>query len=85
MLVAYDVNNPGQNRDQILHCIRKYPHVPLSESAYAIETDASPETIYREIDWWVDDNDRFYVVPLLGPCYGQGPTDHFEWLGVRLP
>jgi hypothetical protein len=85
LLVAYDLNDPGQSHEEVLGYIEGYEHVALSESAYAIETDESPKAVYDGIRWWLDDNDRFYVVPLRGPGDGQGPEDDALWLKDRLP
>jgi hypothetical protein len=54
----------------------------LSESAYAIETNASAQEVVAALNDEIEDQDEFYVTTLVGPVHGQGET--MGWLRARL-
>ena len=49
MLVTYDLSRSGQDHSEVLDVIERYSWTRLSESAYAMETDESPETVCDDL------------------------------------
>lgn len=84
VLIAYDLMNPGQNYIDIKRFISMYPHIKLSESAYAVETDDSPKNIFSRLKQYLEKNDILYIITLTPPFDGQGKESSNRWLQQRL-
>ena len=84
LLITYDLKRPGQAYDSMMAYIKQHPWARLSESSYAIETSASPESVTNRIRQITDSNDNIYVITLTRPYNGWGPQDVNEWLQQRL-
>ncbi len=84
LLITYDLNKPGQDYGDFLKSIKSYPWARLSESSYAIKTNAHPSTIYNELLPHMDKNDQLYIIPLSKPYSGYGPQKVNEWLDENL-
>jgi hypothetical protein len=84
-IVTYDLNKESV-RPNITKRIRDtYPSwAKLSESSYAIETQASPQQVVDALKPLIDSNDNLYVITLKRPYAGYGPPDVNEWLEQRL-
>jgi CRISPR/Cas system-associated endoribonuclease Cas2 len=85
LLVTYDLNSPGQKHAKLLEKIKQYSWAKLSESSYAIETDASPQQVFDTLRPITDQNDNLYVINLKRPYAGFGPQDVNDWLESKLP
>lgn len=84
LLVAYDLNAPGQKHTELLKKIKEFPWAKISESAYAIGTQQTASQVYKTLKPIIDDNDNLFVIPLHKPYDGWGPKDVHEWLGNHL-
>lgn len=57
----------------------------LSESSYAMHTEATPRQIYEKLKPYLDENDNLYVLTLRSPWFGQHQTETNAWMVARLP
>jgi hypothetical protein len=84
LLVTYDLNKET-TRPPIVQAIKEYPRwAKLSESSYAIVTDASPQAVYNGLHRHLDSNDQLYVINLRKPYAGQGSKEVNDWLENNL-
>jgi hypothetical protein len=85
LLLTYDLNNESSGYDysRFYEIIRKYDHIQLSESSYALVTIQKPENLARALRVFVDKDDSVTVVTLESPfeSYSQEVQ---EWLSQRL-
>jgi hypothetical protein len=84
-LVTYDLKKPGQSYDRLLEYIKTHSWARLSESSYAIRTNASTDDVYERVRTFVNANDTVYVINLTRPYNGYGPNDVNTWLEENLP
>lgn len=84
LLVTYDLMKPGQDYSELHNKIKSYPWARLSESAYAIKTEASASTIFNQLKSVLDQNDRLYIITLKQPYAGYGLKDVNNWLDNNL-
>ncbi len=81
LLVAYDLNRPGQNYPKILNIIETYPYARLSESAYAITTSESLKSVFEKLNLVTDPNDNLTVVQLSeGYWWSKHSQPVIDWL-----
>lgn len=80
LLITYDLNKPGQNHKAILDFIKSHAWAYLSESSYAIQTNASPQSVWESISSLIDATDQVYVITLKRPYAGFGPKVINDWL-----
>jgi hypothetical protein len=88
LLITYNLEVKGQNYEAILGVIEKYPHIKLSDSAYAIDITGKAERyldIFNKIKPSLDKNDNLYVLTLESPKTGRGNKEINEWLEEHLP
>lgn len=85
-LVTYDLNKEVR-RPPIVQAVKKVSGdnwAKLSESSYAIYSNASPEQIYKALRPLLDSNDSLFVVTLDTPWFGQGNKEVINWLSSAL-
>ena len=85
LLITYDLNAPGKDYNDLLTTIRSYDWARLSESSYAIGTNASPQAIFDKLQPYLDRNDNLYIITLKKPYAGYGPKEVNDWLERNLP
>ncbi|PWK52837.1 hypothetical protein [Pleionea mediterranea] len=86
LLVTYDLNKPGQKHLELLKKIKDFSSwACLSESSYAIKTNASASEVFDALRHYIDDSDTLYVINLKKPYSGFGPKDVNDWLDNNLP
>ncbi len=85
-LITYDLRKEPTNHDYngFYDYIKKHAWARLSESSYAIDTEASPMTIFNALNAHIDANDWVLVLTLTAPYYGQHSTEVINWLEERL-
>lgn len=83
-LITYDLKKPGQDYSGVLKYIKNHAWAMLSESSYAIATDASADEIYRVLRPLIDDNDVLLVIGLHGPYQGWASKAVHDWLNKYL-
>lgn len=84
-LVTYDLNNPGQNYEDVRKVIESLDGwAKLSESSYAVESSLSEIAIYKKFEPHLDKNDQLYVIGLHQPWMGQGDPAVNQWLDQSL-
>ena len=79
-LITYDLNDPGQNHQEVLEKIRTYDWTFLSESSYAVNTQETPEDIHDAFKPILDDSDTFLVLTLTRPYAGRAHPQVLDWL-----
>lgn len=84
LLVTYDLNRSGQNYTAVLDFIKQHAWAQLSESSYAIATNASASQVRDHVRAVVDQNDNVYVIPLGRMWAGFGPQEVNDWLNQHL-
>lgn len=65
-VVAYDLNNPGQDYAAMKSAIEKYPHCYIQDSVYAVKTSLSATQLRDALLAVVDKNDSILVTKLTG-------------------
>lgn len=85
LLVTYDLKKPGQDYSDLLKAIKSFSWARLSESSYAIQTDASAVNVYNVLRPFMDGNDTLYIINMTKPWMGFGPKEVNEWLEECLP
>ena len=86
-LITYDLNKERSKKfdyDGFYKFIKNHAWARLSESSYAIETNASPSAIFSQLQSYVDENDHVLVMTLTSPFYGQHKQEVLDWLQERL-
>ena len=84
LLVAYDLNQPGQKHKKLLEILHPYKPVKLSESSYAILTNKSPQNIYKVLQPVLDSTDKLFVITLYSPFAGDKSNEETHWLDANL-
>lgn len=83
--VTYDLRKPGKDYADVLKTIKSHDGwARLSESCYAIATQATPDSVFSQLKLYLDDNDYLYIVTLKKPFAGRGPKDVNDWLETNL-
>ena len=81
LLIAYDLNSPGQRHNEILALIKKkFPWAKLSESSYAIATNMTPAQAFDLFKPYLDKNDQLFVIELKRSYKGLGSKEVVDWL-----
>ncbi len=86
-IVTYDLNAEKKKSDdyhKLLKLIKEYAWARLSESSYAIESDKSPEDLFKEFCAPLDSNDFLLVLTLNKPWWGSQKQEVLDWLLQRL-
>ncbi|MFM0347785.1 hypothetical protein [Paraburkholderia sp. RL17-347-BIC-D] len=83
--ITYDLRKPGKDYADVLKTIKTYSWARLSESCYAISTDATAQSVFDRLKPYLDGNDNLYVINLKRPYAGIGPKDVNDWLEKFLP
>lgn len=85
LLITYDPNKPGQDCKKILEFIKSSKAwAVLSETAYAIQTDETPESVFQQLTPFLSDQSKLFVVNLTYPYAGIRGTAVATWLDKNL-
>lgn len=79
LLVVGD-SRSGQDLSELLDVVEQRSWTQLAETAYAIDTDESPETVCDNLVARFGTEDQVYVLAVTGPYKGFGPEDVNSWL-----
>jgi energy-converting hydrogenase Eha subunit B len=71
--------------DLVPSLLRKYKHVQVSESSYAIETNEKTMTVFGKIMPFLGINAHLFIVTVMQPFTVQGLDHVKEWLRKHLP
>lgn len=86
LLITYDLNKPGPDCEKILEFIKSSSaSAKLSESSYAIQTDETPESIFKQLSPFLSENNKLFVVNLTRPYAGIKGSVVTTWLDKNLP
>jgi hypothetical protein len=85
LLVAHDLHKPGVDYAAFHQAVKNYPCAKLAPSAYAVETDKTPQQMYEELRQFMDAGDDIYIVALAASHFGYGPASVTQWLEKYLP
>jgi hypothetical protein len=86
LLVTYDSNKPGQDCGKILEFIKSSgTWAKLSETSYAINTEETPDMVYKQLTPFLSDSSKLFVVNLTRPYAGIKGTGIAAWLEKSLP
>lgn len=65
-LISYDLDQPGQNYDQLIAALKGKGATRVLYSAWALRTGSNAVQIRDWVKQFVDSNDRILVCPLEG-------------------
>ena len=84
--ISYDLNNPGQNYDNLIEAIKKYgTYCKMNKSDWIICTNDDATTIRNNLKKYLDSNDRLFVGQLTGVAAWSGYQESTtEWLKQNL-
>ena len=84
--ISYDLNNPGQNYDNLIEAIKKYgTYCKMNKSDWIICTNDDVTTIRNNLKKYLDSNDRLFVGQLTGVAAWSGYQESTtEWLKKNL-
>ncbi len=84
--ISYDLNNPGQNYDNLIEAIKKYgTYCKMNKSDWIICTNDDVTTIRNNLKKYLDSNDRLFVGKLTGAAAWSGYQESTtEWLKKNL-
>lgn len=86
LLITYDSDKPGQDCEKILEFIKSSKSwAKLSESSYAIQSEETPQEIFRKLTPFLSDSSRLFIVNLTRPYAGVRGTGTIVWLEKCLP
>jgi hypothetical protein len=86
LLVTYDSNKPGQDCGKILEFIKSSKAwAKFSETSYAIDTEETPEDVFKQLTPFLSDSIKLFVVNLTRPYAGIKGTGVIVWLEKSLP
>ena len=85
-IITYDLKKEPTKHDYkgFYAYIEKHSWARLSESSYAIKTDAAPDTIYNALKPHIDSNDWVLILTLTNPHAGQHSKEVIDWLATNL-
>jgi hypothetical protein len=86
LLITYDLNKEKSKDDYagFYKVIKRGAWTRLTDSTYAVHTDASPTDIYNQLRPYVDDDDAVFVITLGTPWAGLSTPAAIQWLQTRL-
>jgi hypothetical protein len=84
-LITYDPDESGRKNSALFEAVKGYgPWAKLSDAAYAVETNVSPERIMERLKEHVDPFDIVCVITLASPFCVVGHSDTDDWLSRKL-
>lgn len=84
--ISYDLNNPGQNYDDLIEAIKKYgTYCKVNKSDWIIVSNDEAKTIRDNLNKYLDSNDRLFVGKLsgVGAWFGYQKSTS-DWLKNNL-
>lgn len=85
LLITYDSNKPGQDCGKILEFIKSFPTwAKLSETSYAIVTNETPENVFKQLNPFLSESSKLFIVKLTYPYAGIRGTAVAAWLDKNL-
>ena len=85
LMITYDVVGTDSSEDSIKSIVDQYPHVRLSDGAFAIETDEKTRTVFNKFIPFLSENVHLLVVTLIKPFAGPVLAPVSLWLAKHLP
>jgi hypothetical protein len=85
ILIAYDRSRITGKVDRVLALIKKYKHIQLSESTFAIESFEKTRTIFNNIMHFLAPGTPIVVITLVKPFSGPVLAPVSEWFSKYLP
>ena len=84
--ISYDLNDPGQNYNDLIEAIKKYgTYCKINKSDWIICTDDKSTTIRDNLKQYLDSNDRLFVGKLSGEAAWSGyQKSTNDWLKKNL-
>jgi hypothetical protein len=80
LLITYDKKNQWLNFGALVRAIKKYEWVQLTDSSYAIATNATPQEVFEILRQNLDDSTNLYVMSIRKPFTGFGPPKVNDWM-----
>lgn len=78
-LINYDLHAPEQNYEELIKAIKKYDHVKICRSCWAVETTKTAVQIRDELKQCIDSNDVLFVCG-LGTWASRNLKEAADWL-----
>jgi hypothetical protein len=86
LLITYDSEKPGQDCQKILEFIKSSTTwAKLTEYSYAIQTEETPESIFKQLTPFLSDKSKVFVINLTRPYAGVKTHAVSLWLEKSLP
>jgi hypothetical protein len=85
MLISFDRGKMHQSAHQITGIIKRYNHIQLSDSTYAVENFEKTRTIYNKLGPYLGDNPHLYILTVIKPFSGPVLAPTSEWFSKYLP
>lgn len=85
LLITYDLNRETVRPNITKKIKDSYPNwAKLSESSYAVVTNAGPQDVYNTLSPLLDGNDNLVVITLAAPWWGKASQEVLDWLKRTL-
>lgn len=84
--ISYDLNNPGQNYDNLIEAIKKYgTYCKMNKSDWIISTNDNATKIRDNLQKYLDTNDKLFVGKLQRDAAWYGYLNSTsDWLQKNL-
>jgi hypothetical protein len=82
LIITYDLDNPGQNYEELLKLIKGYGSwAKLGGSSYLISTESTPVQVRDHLQAVLDRNDKLFVGLSPPPSAWRGMSDDVsKWI-----
>lgn len=80
LIIVYDFSPGAMPHDDLVSAIQKYPWAKLSANSYAISTELTPQTVFKQLRPLIDSTCNLYVITARKPFAGYGPEAVNQWL-----
>ncbi|WP_147273285.1 hypothetical protein [Paracoccus lutimaris] len=82
-LVAYDLNNPGQNYERITQTLKGFAHCHAQGSVWFVEAKGPTTALRDALAAVLDANDKLFVDEVSGAWAGKSMPVCGKWLNDR--
>lgn len=80
-LVSYDLNSPGQNYDNLINELCKYPgYCHVLKSQWFICSEGNSADVFNHLRKYIDKNDRLLISELTANHVGWLDQEAITWL-----
>jgi hypothetical protein len=89
VMVAYDLNKPGQNYPDLIQELKKVPdRWHALDSTWLLNTPETPAQVWSRIQKCIDSNDSVLVIEMkkgtAAGAAGRLPQEAWDWINAHL-